>query len=86
MCPPQLFLFWLLSRKNGVRFTEAQAGSILTALCFEIAYLLKVALSQKILDSFLESQKIFRKTVLNLFTQYMTLTKRQFSIFLTLQV
>ena len=40
MCHPQLFLFWLLSRKNGVRFTEAQPGSISTALCFEIAYLL----------------------------------------------
>ena len=40
MCAPQLFLFWLLSRESGVSFTEAQPGSILTALCFEIAYLL----------------------------------------------
>jgi hypothetical protein len=36
MCAPQLFLFWLLSRESGVSFTEAQPGSILTALCFEI--------------------------------------------------
>ena len=47
MCAPQLFLFWLLSRESGVSFTEdggisteAQPGSILTGLCFEIAYLL----------------------------------------------
>ena len=40
MCALQLFLFWLLSRESGVSFTEAQ--SILTALCFEIAYLLLV--------------------------------------------
>ena len=33
-------LFWLLSRESGVSFTEAQPGSILTALCFEIAYIL----------------------------------------------
>ena len=38
MCPPQLFLFGLLSRESGVSFTEAQPGSILTALCLEIAY------------------------------------------------
>jgi hypothetical protein len=38
MCAPQLFLFWLLSRESGVSFTEAQPGSILTALCLEIAY------------------------------------------------
>ena len=38
MCAPQLFLFWLLSRESGVSFTEAQPGSILTALCFEFAY------------------------------------------------
>ena len=37
MCGPQLFLFWLLSRES---FTEAQPVSILTALCFKIAYLL----------------------------------------------
>jgi hypothetical protein len=37
MCAPQLLLFWLLSRESGVSFTEAQPGSILTALCFEIA-------------------------------------------------
>ena len=36
MCAPQLFLFRLLSRESGVSFTEAQPGSILTALCFEI--------------------------------------------------
>jgi hypothetical protein len=40
MCAAQLFWFWLLSRESGVSFTEAQPGSILTALCFEIAYLL----------------------------------------------
>ena len=40
MCAQQLFLFWILSRESGVSFTEAQPGSILTALCFEIAYLL----------------------------------------------
>ena len=38
MCASQLFLFWLLSRESGVSFTEAQPGSILTALCLEIAY------------------------------------------------
>ena len=38
ICAPQLFSFWLLSRESGVSFTEAQPGSILTALCFEIAY------------------------------------------------
>ena len=38
MCTPQMFLVWLLSRDSGVSFTEAQPGSILTALCFEIAY------------------------------------------------
>jgi hypothetical protein len=37
LCAPQLLLFWLLSRESGVSFTEAQPGSILTALCFEIA-------------------------------------------------
>jgi hypothetical protein len=37
MCAQQLLLFWLLSRESGVSFTEAQPGSILTALCFEIA-------------------------------------------------
>ena len=41
MCAQQLFLFWLLSRESGVSFTEAQPGSILTALCFKIAYSLK---------------------------------------------
>ena len=40
MWAPQLFLFWLLSRESGVSFTEAQPGSILTSLCFEISYLL----------------------------------------------
>ena len=40
MCAPQLFLFWLLSRESGVSFTVAQSGSILTALCFELADLL----------------------------------------------
>ena len=38
MCAPQLFLFWLLSGESGVSFTEAQSGSILTALCFKTAY------------------------------------------------
>ena len=45
MCAPQLFWFWLLSgergfscTESGVSFTEAQPGSTLTALCFEIAY------------------------------------------------
>ena len=35
----ELFLFWLVSRESGVSFTEAQPGAILTAVCFEIAYL-----------------------------------------------
>ena len=38
MCAPHLFLFWLLSRESGISFTEAQPGSTLTDLCFEIAY------------------------------------------------
>ena len=39
MCTPQMFLVWLLSRDSGISFTEAQQGSILTALCSVIAYL-----------------------------------------------
>ena len=38
MCTLQMLLVWLLSRESGVSFTEAQPGSILTALCIEIAY------------------------------------------------
>jgi hypothetical protein len=40
MFAPQMFLFWLFSRESWVSFTAAQPGSILTALRFEIAYLL----------------------------------------------
>ena len=38
MCTLHMFLVWLLSRDSGVSFTEAQPGSIFTALCTEIAY------------------------------------------------
>ena len=40
MWAPQMFWVWLLSRDGGVSFTETQPGSILTALCSKIAYLL----------------------------------------------
>ena len=61
-------------------------NQILTILIFVNVSILKVALSQKIWDSFLESQKMFGKAILNLHIQYLTVTKRQFSIFLNLQV
>ena len=40
MWAPQMFWVWLLSRDGGVSFTGTQPGSILTALCSEVAYLL----------------------------------------------
>jgi hypothetical protein len=63
MCAAQLFWFWLLSRESGVSFTEAQPGSILTALCFEIAYLLL----RKILQTLQVIKKIRRELKIQMF-------------------